>query len=47
MQSNGDILLDDNVLIALDDGQIQASSATYFHNQKNFYNLNFLKKRVI
>ncbi len=33
MQSNGDILLDDNVLIALDDGQIQASSATYLHNQ--------------
>ena len=33
MQSNGDILLDDNVLIALYDGQIQASSATYLQNQ--------------
>ena len=33
MQSNGDISLDGNVLIALDDGQIQASSATYLQNQ--------------
>ncbi len=36
MQSNGDIALNDNVLIALDDGQIQASSATYIQNQNLF-----------
>ncbi len=33
MQSNGDISLDDDVMIALNDGQIQASSATYLQNQ--------------
>ncbi len=33
IQSNGDISLDNNVLIALNDGQIQASSATYLQNQ--------------
>ena len=36
MQSNGDISLDDNVLIASNEGQIQASSATYLQNQ-NFF----------
>ena len=33
IQSNGDISLDNNVLITLNDGQIQASSATYLQNQ--------------
>ena len=33
LQSNGDISLDDDVMIALNDGQIQASSATYLQNQ--------------
>ena len=35
IQSNGDISLDDNIFIALNDGQIQASSATYIQN-RNF-----------
>ena len=33
IQSNGDISLDNNELITLNDGQIQASSATYLQNQ--------------
>ena len=37
IQSNGDISLDNNIFIALNDGQIQASSATYTQNQ------NFIK----
>ena len=34
IQSNGDISLDNNVLITFNDGQIKASSATYLQNQK-------------
>ena len=33
IQSNGDISLDNNVLITFNDGQIKASSATYLQNQ--------------
>ena len=33
IQSNGDILLNDNVLIALNNGTIKASSASYLQNQ--------------
>ena len=37
IQSNGDISLDNNVLITFNDGQIKASSATYLQNNTFVY----------